>query len=107
MKNLERIRKVMSPTRREKISKRAQELLAQEMTLRELRKAHKLTQQRLAKNLGIGQDQISKLEQRSDLLLSTLRNYIEAMGGKLIIWAEFPQHKPVVLSGIEALKDQQ
>jgi len=106
MKNLERIRKEMSPARRKKISKRARELLAQEMTLRELRKAHKLTQQRLSKSLGIGQDQISKLEQRSDLLLSTLRNYIEAMGGKLTILAEFPKHKPVVLSGIEALKDR-
>ena len=83
MKNLERIRKEMSPARRKKISKRAQELLAEEMTLCELRKAHKLTQQRLAKSLGVGQDQISKLEKRSDLLLSTLRNYIEAMGGRL------------------------
>ena len=107
MKNLERIRKEMSPVRREKISNRAKELLAEEMTLCELRKAHKLTQQRLAKSLGVGQDQISKLEQRSDLLLSTLRNYIEAMGGKLTILAEFPKHKPVVLSGIEALKDRQ
>lgn len=107
MKNLERIRKDMSPARRKKISKRAQELLAEEMTLSELRKAHKLTQQRLAKNLGIGQDQISKLEQRSDLLLSTLRNYIEAMGGKLTIMAEFPEQKPIVLSGINALESRQ
>jgi len=107
MKNLECIRKEMSPTRRKKISKRAQELLAEEMTLSELRKAHKLTQQRLAKSLGIGQDQISKLEQRSDLLLSTLRNYIEAMGGKLTIMAEFPEHKPIVLSGINALENRQ
>jgi len=106
MKNLERIRKEMSLARRNKITKRAQELLAEEMTLCELRKAHKLTQQRLAKTLGIGQDQISKLEQRSDLLLSTLRNYVEAMGGKLTILAEFPKHKPVVLSGIEALENR-
>jgi transcriptional regulator with XRE-family HTH domain len=107
MKNLERIKKEMSSARRKKITKRAQELLAEEMTLCELRKAHKLTQQRLAKSLGIGQDQISKLEQRSDLLLSTLRNYVEAMGGKLTIIAEFPKHKPVVLSGIEALENRQ
>ncbi|MBN2243998.1 MAG: hypothetical protein JW793_15035 [Acidobacteria bacterium] len=55
----------------------------------------------------MGQDQISKLEQRSDLLLSTLRNYVEAMGGKLTILAEFPEHKPVVISGIEALENRQ
>lgn len=104
MKNLERIRNEMSPARRRKISNRAKELLAEEMTLRELRKAHKLTQQRLAESLGVGQDQICKLEQRSDLLLSTLRSYVEAMGGKLTIMAEFPEHKPVVLSGIAALE---
>ena len=106
MRNLERIKKELGPARREKIAKRAQELLAEEMTLCELRKAHKLTQQRLAKSLGMGQDQISKLEQRSDLLLSTLRNYIEAMGGKLTIMAEFPEHKPVMISGIEALESR-
>jgi hypothetical protein len=104
MKNLERIRKEMSPARRKRISDRAKELLAEEMTLGELRKAHKLTQQRLAESLGVGQDQICKLEQRSDLLLSTLRSYIEAMGGRLTILAEFPEHKPVVLSGIAALE---
>jgi DNA-binding transcriptional regulator YiaG len=104
MKNLEHIRKEMTPERRKKISHRTKELLAEEMTLCQLRKAHKLTQQRLAESLGIGQDQICKLEQRSDLLLSTLRNYIEAMGGKLTIMAEFPKHKPVALSGIAALK---
>jgi transcriptional regulator with XRE-family HTH domain len=94
----------MTPERRKKISARAKELLAEEMTLVELRKAHKLTQQRLAESLGIGQEQISRLEQRSDLLLSTLRSYVEAMGGKLTIVAEFPEHKPVVLSGIAALE---
>ena len=104
MKNLERIRKEMTPERRKKISARAKELLAEEMTLSELRKAHKLTQERLAESLGIGQEQISRLEQRSDLLLSTLRSYIEAMGGKLTIVAEFPDHKAVALSGIAALE---
>lgn len=56
MKNLERIRKEISPNQRKMISERGEELLAEEMTLRELRKAHKLTQQRLAESLGIGQD---------------------------------------------------
>jgi len=55
------------------------------MSLRELRRAHKLTQERIAETLGIGQDQVSRLEQRSDLLLSTLRSYVEAMGGRLTL----------------------
>ena len=64
------------------------------------RKARKLTQVRMAKQLGITQDSVSRLEKRSDLLLSTLRKTVEAMGGKLSLVAEFPDRAPVVLSGI-------
>jgi transcriptional regulator with XRE-family HTH domain len=72
------------------------------MTLQELRQARKLTQVRLAKALGISQDGVSRLEKRSDLLLSTLRKSVEAMGGNLSLVAEFPDREPVVLSGIAA-----
>jgi len=58
-------------------------LVAEEMTLQELRQARKLTQVRMAKALGISQDGISRLEKRGDLLLSTLRMSVEAMGGNL------------------------
>ncbi|WP_080366213.1 helix-turn-helix domain-containing protein [Burkholderia pseudomallei] len=47
--------------------------------------------------LGVGQDTISRLEQRSDMLLSTLRRYIEGMGGKLELVAQFPNRPPVVI----------
>ena len=100
MTNLERIRKEPSPARRKKVAARAAQLVAEEMTLQELRRARKLTQVRMAKALGISQDGISKLEKRSDLLLSTLRKSIEAMGGRLSLVAEFPDRDPVVLSGI-------
>ena len=70
------------------------------MTLQELRRARKLTQVRMARKLGVSQDGISKLEKRSDLLLSTLRKTVEAMGGSLSLVAEFPDRSPVVLSGI-------
>ncbi len=100
MTNLERIRKELSPTRRKKVEVRAAQLVAEEMTLQELRRARKLTQVRMAKELGISQDGISKLEKRSDLLLSTLRKTVEAMGGSLSLVAEFPDRDPVVLSGI-------
>ncbi|RPI07174.1 MAG: XRE family transcriptional regulator [Zetaproteobacteria bacterium] len=95
----DKIRK-LSPPRREKVESRAAELMAEEMTLRELRKARKLTQVRMAKQLGITQDSVSRLEKRSDLLLSTLRKTIEAMGGSLSLVAEFPDRAPVVLAGI-------
>lgn len=103
MKNLDRIRKRLSPTRRRKIAVRAATLIAEEKSLQELRQAHKLTQKRMAQVLGIGQDSVSRLEQRSDLLISTLRGYVEAMGGRLSLVAEFPNQEPVVLSGIAAL----
>jgi transcriptional regulator with XRE-family HTH domain len=103
MKTLDQKMKEVSPARRKKIEGRAAQLLAEEMSLRELRRAHKLTQERIAETLGIGQDQVSRLEQRSDLLISTLRSYVEAMGGRLTIVAEFPDHKPVAISGIAAL----
>ncbi len=95
----EKIRK-LSPAQRKKVEARAAELMAEEMTLRELRKARKLTQVRIAKVLGITQDSVSRLEKRSDLLLSTLRKTVEAMGGKLSLVAEFPNRPPVMLSGI-------
>ena len=97
MANLERIRKELSPARRKKIAARAAQLIAEEMTLRELRQARKLTQVRMAKALGISQDGVSRLEKRSDLLLSTLRKTVEAMGGSLSLIAEFPDREPVLL----------
>ena len=61
-----------------------------EMPLRELRRAREYSQARLAETLGLAQSEISKIEHRTDLYLSTLRSYIEAMGGELDIIARFP-----------------
>jgi transcriptional regulator with XRE-family HTH domain len=80
------------------------QLIAEEMSLRDLRRALDLTQERLAETLGIGQDGVSRLEKRSDLLISTLRSYIEAMGGRLELIAEFPERPPVVLSGFSKME---
>lgn len=90
--------KKMDAARRDKIEARAAELMVEEMSLRDLRRAHHLTQQRMAELLGVGQKGISRLEKRSDLLVSTLRSYLEAMGGRLRIVAEFPDRPPVILS---------
>ena len=59
-----------------------------------------LTQVSVARQLGISHDGVSRLEQRSDLLLSTLRRTVEAMGGKLSLIATFPDRPPVEISGI-------
>jgi DNA-binding XRE family transcriptional regulator len=94
-----KIRK-LSSAQRKKVEARAAELIAEEMTLRELRRARRLTQVRMAEELGITQDSVSRLEKRSDLLLSTLRKTVKAMGGNLSLIAEFPDRPPVVLSGV-------
>lgn len=89
--------------RRKKVEARAAALIAEEMSLRDLRKARKQTQVRLAKELGIKQENVSRIEKRADLLISTLSGYVEAMGGKLHLIAEFPDRPPIELTGIAAL----
>ncbi|MBX3700008.1 MAG: XRE family transcriptional regulator [Dokdonella sp.] len=79
--------------RRKRIEKRAQELA----TLKDLRLAVEKTQVELAAELGVGQDTISRLEKRSDMLLSTLRHYVESMGGTLELVAQFPNRPPVTI----------
>jgi DNA-binding XRE family transcriptional regulator len=96
--NVNEIIRKLSPSERKKVEDRATEIIAEEMSLRDLRKARKLTQARVAKTLGITQDSVSRLEKRSDLLLSTLRKTVRAMGGEVRIIAEFPNRAPVVLA---------
>lgn len=64
--------------------------LRAEMPLHELRQARELSQQTLAQTLQINQAAVSKMERRADIYVSTLRNYIRAMGGDLKIIASFP-----------------
>jgi DNA-directed RNA polymerase sigma subunit (sigma70/sigma32) len=104
-RNVDDIIRNLTPRQRKKVEARAAQLKAEEMTLQQLRQACRLTQQRVAKSLRIGQEGVSKIERRSDLLISTLRDYVQAMGGQLSLVVEFPDRKPIVLSGITALQD--
>ena len=79
----------MSPEAREQTQALYHQQL-QEMPLHELRKAQALSQETLAKALNINQAAVSKMERRTDMYISTLRNYIQAMGGELEIIATFP-----------------
>ena len=79
-----------TPERRRRIDELKRELLA-EMPLHELRRARALTQKDLAETLHVTQPAIAKLEQRADIYVSSLRSYIEAVGGHLRIVAEFPE----------------
>lgn len=98
--NVNEVIRKLNAAERKKVEKRAADIIAEEMSLRDLRKARKLTQARIAKRLGITQDGVSRLEKRSDLLISTLRKTVKAMGGDVRIVAEFPDRAPVVLSDL-------
>ncbi|WP_428488483.1 helix-turn-helix domain-containing protein [Rhodopila sp.] len=93
----------LPPDQQQDITVASARLIEDEMTLRDLRKAHELTQTRMAEALRISQDGVSRIEKRSDFLLSTLRSYVEAMGGQLRLTAEFPDRKPVTISGLDSL----
>lgn len=88
-KKFSELRNKMSPGRRARVEARVQAAL-KEMPLHELRRARDLTQTTLAKAMGTTQGEVSKIEQRTDVYLSTLRSYLEAMGGELEIVARFP-----------------
>ena len=95
----------LSPERRKKIEEESQRLIAEEMTRQQLRQARKLTQKQMAELLQVDQGNISRLEQRTDLMLSTLHKYIAAMGGELKLVVEFPNCPPVTLVGISEIEE--
>ena len=95
-RSLEQVLAKLPAKRRARVHQRAAELA----TLKDLRHAVLRTQEDLATALGVGQDTISRLEQRSDMLLSTLKRYVEAMGGKLDLVARFPNRPPMIIEQI-------
>jgi transcriptional regulator with XRE-family HTH domain len=102
-KNYNLLRGKMSPAARE----RARQLADQderEMALDELRQACDMTQQQLARILRVNQAAVSKMERRTDMYLSTLREFIRAMGGELKITATFPGGGQVEIKQFEQHK---
>ena len=87
--------KNMPPGRLERITKRKDEIL-HEITLKELRQAIEFTQKQLAETLKINQAAISKMESQSDMYIRTLRKFLEAMGARLKIVAEFPDGDVII-----------
>lgn len=82
------------PKRRQRrIAARAAELA----TLQDLRKQRGLTQDGIAEVLGVGQETVSRIENRDDMLVSTLRRYVESLGGRLECVACFPDNARIVI----------
>jgi DNA-directed RNA polymerase sigma subunit (sigma70/sigma32) len=91
---------------RQAIEVRAATLIEEEATLRELRAARERSQEQIAERLGIKQSAVSKLERRTDMYVSTLRDLIRAMGGELDIVARFPNHRPVRITQFRSIKGE-
>jgi transcriptional regulator with XRE-family HTH domain len=101
-KKFSELRSKMSPEAKAE-SEREYRRLVEEMPLQKLRNARSLTQQNLAKVLEVNQSEISKIESRTDIYVSTLASYLEAMGGKLEIRAVFPDGSAVKINQFEEL----
>ena len=102
-KSLDQVMKALPAARRQKIEQRSRDLIREQMTLQELRKELNLTQQAMAELLHMKQANVSKVEKRADMLISTLRGYVEAMGGSLELVAHLPGRGPVRLEGFSDL----
>jgi DNA-binding XRE family transcriptional regulator len=100
---LDQVMQRFTPERRAYIEKRAKEMIAENLTLRDLRKACGLTQVKLSKKLGVGQDRISRMEAGADMMLSTLGNYVKAMGGELHLTVAFKGRPTVTLTDLTEL----
>lgn len=97
---LKQIMDGLDPEFRASIEAETARLQAEYLTMQDMRKAKELTQAKLAETLGVKQATIAQMEKRSDLLISTLRSYVEAMGGNLKLVVEFPGRSEVVLEGL-------
>ncbi len=88
-KKFSALRAKMTPEAQSRAAARAEAMLV-EMQLQELRKSRNVTQVELAGNLHVEQAAISRLERREDMYVSTLREYVKALGGELKLVATFP-----------------
>ena len=89
-KSFKELERKMSPAARARSEAKARKLI-EDMPLSEIRAARELTQEHLAKLLRVKQASISKMERRADMYISTLRDFVRAMGGELEITARFPE----------------
>jgi DNA-binding XRE family transcriptional regulator len=102
-KNFETLRAKRSPEARERSHQLAAKYRS-EMALDELREAREMTQQHLARILKVNQAAVSKMERRTDMYVSTLQDFVRAMGGQLKIVATFPEGA-VEISQFQLAKD--
>jgi len=105
-KTLSEVMKALPKERRERIETETAREAAKIMSLRDVRKAFQKSQVSVAKALDMEQESVSRIERRADLLLSTMRKYVAAMGGDLKLIAEFPDRPPIQIDTLGALSER-
>lgn len=103
--SLEQFMERFTPGERAEIDAHTERLIAEEMSLRELRKAMGKTQTQLARKLNKPQASVSRMEKQSDMLISTLDQIVQAIGGRVRIVAELPGRPPLYLTGLTGLAE--
>ncbi|HEX3674354.1 MAG TPA: XRE family transcriptional regulator [Rhizomicrobium sp.] len=91
----------LPPKRRAELDRRFKELVNEVESLKELRRLSAKSQAKIAKTLKISQPAVSKIEKQTDMYLSTLRNYVEAIGGELDVIVRLPNRAPVKVRSLE------
>jgi len=91
----------LPPKRRAELDRRFKELVNEVESLKELRRISAKSQAKIAKTLKISQPAVSKIEKQTDMYLSTLRSYVEAMGGELDVIIRLPNRTPVRVRSLE------
>ena len=94
-KSFQTLREKMSPEAKARAQERTNEMLV-ELALQDLRKSLDLTQEQVAETMQMNQAAVSKMEHQSDIYVSTLRKFIEALGGHVKIVASFPDREVVI-----------
>jgi predicted transcriptional regulator len=101
VRTLKEVLDTLPAEERAAIDRRYEELVNEVESLRELRRISEMSQAKIAKTLKISQPAVSKIEKQTDMYLSTLRSYVEAMGGELDVIVRLPNRAPVKVKSLE------
>ena len=99
-KTIDEITKSFAPERIKRIEEGAARDIAEYKSLQKIRQELGITQVELASKLEVSQNNVSTLEKRTDIKLSTLKSYLEALGGELVISAKFPDQPLKVIESL-------
>ncbi len=101
VRSLKEVLDALPPGQRAEIDRRFEELVNEVESLKELRRLSRLSHAKIARKLKISRPAVSKIEQQTDMYLSTLRGYVEAMGGELDVIVRLPNRRPVKVRSLE------